>query len=689
LNCGNKDNKSSSSSKKMPEKDIYKLIKETRLLSVFKGLKERLKEDVEYIVRNISSSSYTCFLSFTTISQECRNIKTIRQKGNLSSMNKSLSLEVSSPISLSLENKIKKALKDLESEDRYIRRLAREFLEKQMSSIQTMPVGIKKTVINSLVEFWIGERWFPRESVESLLIKIGCPVIYPLISILKNKGKYSGPVRGSAIHILREIGSKKDIPQKFKRAIINALAESLRDENSLIHSESAYSLEKLNWKPKTQKEEIYYLFIRLKWNELLMKKELLVPAVPILREVLKNEATNFNISYLIKFLAKIASEKIIPIKFKEDVVNDLTMILKNRRKSASQRASAAEALAQIVCEGDILKDFKEIIVNTLLEVLQKDSEILRKTHIAFYQDFLKSEKEDAAIVGRSIIEALGQIVSQEDISVKLRETTINILIKILKDEVLHLCSFVQDSLIRIGVPGVCTLLKILEDENLQVRQFAGEILKNILTKASINRNEFSQIIRTNPPMWILFLIYDRNPQLFKENPLKILLSLIKEELKIYSQQEYQNLLEQFSTAINLYLKKRPKTESIEESYKDITSLLRIVHSNLLLCLKSLCRVNLRIRDIERLIKVLPINNPLTRIIKMFEEDVVRRMIENRTFRYLYNLILDIAKQEKRLAPAKIEGLLSILGSYGNSIKHWGKEEWRVFASDIREYSNRG
>ncbi|MGB3113001.1 MAG: hypothetical protein WBC00_00065, partial [Candidatus Omnitrophota bacterium] len=139
---------------------------------------------------------------------------------------------------------------------------------------------------------------------------------------------------------------------------------------------------------------------------------------------------------------------------------------------------------------------------------------------------------------------------------------------------------------------------------------------------------------------------------------------------------------------------------LDAVYESIYSLYIWVHDNLHLCLASLMDIGLKIDDISDLIKSLPINNPLTRIIRMLGEsegiidgyqDVVSTVIARGKFGHLYKLILEVAREKQRAAPQEVAGILGILREYNNRMQlaEWSDETWATFSRYVQDYYNSG
>ncbi|MCP4612817.1 MAG: hypothetical protein GY845_29330 [Planctomycetes bacterium] len=163
---------------------------------------------------------------------------------------------------------------------------------------------------------------------------------------------------------------------------------------------------------------------------------------------------------------------------------------------------------------------------------------------------------------------------------------------------------------------------------------------------------------------------------------------------------HQRLLAGIGSSIHSYVNKFNLSEDPSAAYERITSLVKITHDNAPLCLESLVNIGVALKNIRELIETIPINNPLTRIIRMLGEprntiagyrDVTLAVVEKGTFENLYKLIIEIAKTKHRASPQEVAGILDVLRGYIGSgqFNNWGDHDWEIFSANIQDYYNSG
>jgi HEAT repeat protein len=188
------------------------------------------------------------------------------------------------------------------------------------------------------------------------------------------------------------------------------------------------------------------------------------------------------------------------------------------------------------------------------------------------------------------------------------------------------------------------------------------------------------------------------PYLFEGRPIGRLLKAVQGELEHAPPVQRDDLLTQFATESARYFAALDPAERTEAEYGEVANLLAVVHDNLAPCLGSLAAAHMRIHDIEELKSALPINNPLTRIVRMFGEstniiggslDVTSRVRKSGQWNALFRLLVAVAKEKQRAAPAEIGGIFEVLRAYGKAVETWTSVDWNLFSQDIRAYYDNG
>lgn len=220
----------------------------------------------------------------------------------------------------------------------------------------------------------------------------------------------------------------------------------------------------------------------------------------------------------------------------------------------------------------------------------------------------------------------------------------------------------------------------------------------------LSEEDWIKIIRVNR-IKLLLPLYKLYPELFDYMPERFLVVkrfLAQLEVEIsqfpdpeaFEKQIYNNI----DGYLEEYLSSKDEESEIIERYKEILSCLNIVHDNLPLCLDAMVNMGKNIKDFEELRKVLPLNSPLTRIIRSLGElegtaggysDVTKTIIKSGKWDKFYSIIIDTAKNKGRQSPQEIMGLLDILKSFGDKIKSWDDNNWNSLKGRIERYYNAG
>jgi len=134
------------------------------------------------------------------------------------------------------------------------------------------------------------------------------------------------------------------------------------------------------------------------------------------------------------------------------------------------------------------------------------------------------------------------------------------------------------------------------------------------------------------------------------------------------------------------------------AYDHIAGYLDVVHDNLGLVLNAMMATGQGFDRFDELKKVLPINNPLTRIIRMIGEsrsqdvsgclEVVYRIIQSGGFDHFMNAVIGIAKRRQRAAPQEVMGMLEVLARESR-LGSWKAEDWQRLSEQIKKYYDSG
>jgi len=177
---------------------------------------------------------------------------------------------------------------------------------------------------------------------------------------------------------------------------------------------------------------------------------------------------------------------------------------------------------------------------------------------------------------------------------------------------------------------------------------------------------------------------------------------LKEELEDRPEEEREQYERSVTQAVASYVNHQIEKYDLNKflsEMSEIASVLRITHDNFPLVLSALIAMDHPITRFKSLRTELPINNPLTRIIRHLGESedraggylgVTQKVSGAEGFDYLYDIILDIAKRRKKNAPQEVSGVLEVLrGIPSTEMKQWGEKGWQDFAQNIQDYYDNG
>ncbi|MFH0910472.1 MAG: HEAT repeat domain-containing protein, partial [Planctomycetota bacterium] len=155
--------------------------------------------------------------------------------------------------------------------------------------------------------------------------------------------------------------------------------------------------------------------------------------------------------------------------------------------------------------------------------------------------------------------------------------------------------------------------------------------------------------------------------------------------------------------------------SLDGELRMILKYLETVHSNTPLVLKAIAAIGQPAEAFEELRKTLPVNNPLTRIIRALGEpsvrgggggflDVTNRVIRSEHFPDLMKVVCRLAGEgmpfgtqdekrkkqvQQRRAPQEVMGMLEILRGYDDRLSAWQERHWADFEKNIENYYRNG
>ncbi len=568
-------------------------------------------------------------------------------------------------------------LESLKDENNHVRYLsAKALLLIDDKSIEKESGCDYRSVLQAYI--LIGEDAQGKDIVNDLF-KIGKPAVPALLAALKDKNENEN-VRCFAAEAIGKIGEKGTIP---------FLREALNDVENVIYA-SVKALGKIGGK-----EAVPALTAVLVKEE---NKDICCAAAEALGKIREKEALPALMVALKKtdFWVSHAVERAL-IEIGEPTVAALIPALKD--KDSRVRCAAAEALGKI---GE-----KEA-APALLESLKDENNHVRYLSakaLLLIDD--KSIEKESGCDYRSALQAyilIGEGWLRGDIAndlVKIGKPAVPALLAALQHE--NDTEYVQRAAVN-ALAQMCEARAVAAlltaKKTSRINNEIDEAITIILSNRNLDRSTLSDILETNPPLWVLMLIQRNNPLLL-EPYLRNFLRSVNSELEAHPETDQKPLLSQFSESINFYLEKGKLTgESKHEEYRKIGSLLQLVHDNLPLCLNSLNSAAIRLGEIQELIKALPLNNPLTRIIRMIGEneslvggclDVIQLVKKNGKFRYLYGLILEAAKGKQRAAPQEVSGILETLKKYKEMdvLQNWSDGDWQEFSCDIQKYYGLG
>lgn len=199
----------------------------------------------------------------------------------------------------------------------------------------------------------------------------------------------------------------------------------------------------------------------------------------------------------------------------------------------------------------------------------------------------------------------------------------------------------------------------------------------------------------------LFAFYERYEDLFNASTPSVtqvrgLMQQIKREVLHYPESDRAKFQERIIEEIRKYLEKfigKKDAKNSTEEYAILESYFKIVHDNLPLILIAFQAIGKPASDFEKLRKSLPLNNPLTRIIRMLGEkpeivggylDVTQRIVKSGQWEQLKNLVEELAKNYQRGSPEQVAGVLEVLRNEKN-LEKWNDSDWKTFRKNVKDY----
>ncbi|RLC74624.1 MAG: hypothetical protein DRI61_16305, partial [Chloroflexi bacterium] len=223
-----------------------------------------------------------------------------------------------------------------------------------------------------------------------------------------------------------------------------------------LRDKDSEELDRIGWQPQNQEEEILYLIVKQSWDELV---KIGAPAISYLIRALKDE--NWHVRQPAAYaLGEIGSQKAIPYLIKA---------LKDENWYV--RHTAAEALGKIGLSA----------IPHLIKVLEdKDSDVRKAAAEALDQIEWQPQNQEEKIL---------YLIAKQgwDELVKIGVSAIPYLIKVLKDEDSDVRQTVAEALVKIGTPAIPYLIKALKDKNWCTRYEAAKALGKIGFKEVVSR----------------------------------------------------------------------------------------------------------------------------------------------------------------------------------------------------------
>jgi len=220
-------------------------------------------------------------------------------------------------------------------------------------------------------------------------------------------------------------------------------------------------------------------------------------------------------------------------------------------------------------------------------------------------------------------------------------------------------------------------------------------------KGCLSENDWKTIIERAKISSLLYIL-EKYPEFFNQqtkwaNAAKRLVQQIQKEANNYPRDQQESFRRQICDSIDGYIVPRKNPAATIAEYYEILAFLEIVHDNLPLCLNSFRKINLKAKYFTSLRQALPLNNPLTRIIRMLGEskaviggfrDVTKKVQKAKSFGRLYDIIVDIAERRQRAASQEVAGLLEVLRN-SKDISGWKTSDWSRLNGQIERYYSSG
>lgn len=204
---------------------------------------------------------------------------------------------------------------------------------------------------------------------------------------------------------------------------------------------------------------------------------------------------------------------------------------------------------------------------------------------------------------------------------------------------------------------------------------------------------------------VLVLVYHERPEFFNSHPVWV--RQVKELVRNLHDKAYELPLDQRSVflkeaenAIGSYVKKfNPESGGSGRArvYSDIAGFLAVVHDNLKWVLPAMVNMGLPVSSFTELRRALPLNNPLTRIIRVMGEpssvvgghlDVTNKIIQSGNMDQFMGLVLTVCRDRKRGAAQEVGGMLEVLRDEPQLVS-WSAAEWERFGSEVADYYRSG
>jgi len=452
--------------------------------------------------------------------------------------------------------------------------------------------------------------------------------------------------------------------QKIGQPAISSLKNLLEHKDLHLRKIAEQTLARLNWPPENQHEEITYLIAKQDWPGLVKIGK---PAVPYLTDLIKTIRGK-------------------DLDYKKNVIKTLGEIGPDAKDAFPYLIKATIKASRVVSRKMRNKEYYSNYRDNWIKTLSALIKALNK------EDLIDSLSDTEK---QSLKECFIGVLDRKNINQDIRVATLEGLGILGDNKVLP------------------KLLKMLSENEGEIKTTILRAIFSILSfkNEPIANEILYEVLQDGFALYTLYKEYpqETQPQLYPKdapwvNTLARFISHLERDVNSYPQEAREGFRNQAIRSISKYMKNifNGRNKNINEmvsEYREITSLLEIVHDNLSLCLSALGNIDKRISDFSELRKILPLNNSLTRIVRYLGEsrsqdisgykDITDIVAKSGQFNMLYEVILDMAKRRKSQSPQEVLGLLEILGGYKKDLPAWQDKDWDLLKTRIEHYYNSG